>query len=277
MGIRQNYRNLTNDEQTRFVQALFSLKDRGVIDRFARVHRTHTAAGIYHSSHFLPWHREFILRFEQELRAIDGSLSIPYWDSTADSSPSDPLWHKDFLGQFDQRWRLDRALGSAALPTRPMVEANQRRDDYSSFRIELESNIHHPPHNWVSGVMATSASPGDPAFFLHHAWIDLLWARWQRSHPDAPFVSSGPGRGVDDPLLEWPGRTPAVVLDHHSLGYRYDVEGSGPELDDPVVAAARTAPTVPVAGGEPQRAVRRRDDGAQTAVLADKQRHRTAQ
>ena len=44
--------------------------------------------------------------------------------------------------------------------------------------------------------MGGVASPGDPVFYLHHCWIDLLWARWQGDHPDAPFVASDPGIGV---------------------------------------------------------------------------------
>lgn len=47
---------------------------------------------------------------------------------------------------------------------------------------------------------------------------------WQQAHPGAPFVTSGPGLGLNDPLMEWPDRTPADVLDHHALGYVYDVE-----------------------------------------------------
>jgi len=52
----------------------------------------------------------------------------------------------------------------------------------------------------------------------------MLWVRWQIAHPQAPFVSSGPGTGLSDPLMQWPNRTPAMVLDHHALGYTYDIE-----------------------------------------------------
>ena len=31
---------------------------------------------------FLPWHREYLLRFENELREIDSQVAIPYWDWT---------------------------------------------------------------------------------------------------------------------------------------------------------------------------------------------------
>ena len=72
--------------------------------------------------------------------------------------------------------------------------------------------------------MADIDSPHDPVFYLHHCWIDKLWAMWQIAHPGAPFVSSGQGFGLNDPLMEWPNRTPASVIDHHALGYSYDSE-----------------------------------------------------
>ena len=48
--------------------------------------------------------------------------------------------------------------------------------------------------------MGSAASPGDPIFYLHHGWIDLLWVRWQISHPDALFESSGQGVGTKRPF-----------------------------------------------------------------------------
>ena len=241
MGTRKNYRSLTDGERDRLVRALFQLKSRGIVDQFARLHSDQFSNGIHRTSHFLPWHREFILRFENELRIIDPDITLPYWDSSIDRSPSDPLWQSPFLGQFDGPWRLNRALGSATLPSMQQVQINQGRRTYSTFWPELERDIHNPPHNWVSGVMASAASPGDPAFFFHHCWIDLLWARWQRANPGLPFEAGSATFGVNDPMAAWPDRTPAHVLNHHSLGYRYDVEPGSAwnsyQLADPGTAA----------------------------------------
>lgn len=223
MRVRRNYRSLSTAERDLFVQALRQVKSNGVIDQFADDHERffHQA---HHSSHFLPWHREFLIRFERELQNFHPDIMLPYWDSTVDTRPSDQLWADSFLGQFDSAWGLGRTLGSATLATDRQVQANRGRRTYDIFWPELEGVIHNPPHNWVGGVMATAASPGDPVFYLHHSWIDMLWALWQLGHPGAPFVSSGAGFGLDDPMQPWPDRTPANVLDHRTLGYSYDTE-----------------------------------------------------
>ena len=227
MGVRKTYRNLTITERQNFVDALYELKRVGFIDRFAQIHAMHFNMGIHRSSHFLPWHREMILRFERRLQQEDSTITIPYWASAVRRSTTDPLWANDFLGQFNSAWNLGRALGpkpGGILPSQQLVLANRGRSTYNVFWPELERDIHNPPHVWVEGVMGSAASPGDPVFYLHHCWIDMLWVRWQIAHPQAPFVSSGPGVGLNDPLMEWPNRTPAMVLDHHALGYTYDIE-----------------------------------------------------
>ena len=224
MGLRKTYRALTAEERDRFVEALFQLKADGFVDRFARMHASHFFMNIHRSSHFLPWHREMLLRFERRLQQVHPDITIPYWASAVRRSTTDPLWANNFLGQFNSAWNLGRALGSAILPTQQQVITNRGRGTYDVFWDELESVIHNPPHVWVEGVMGGTASPGDPAFYLHHCWIDMLWVRWQIAHPQAPFVSSGPGAGLNDPLHQWPNRTPAMVLDHHALGYTYDIE-----------------------------------------------------
>jgi tyrosinase len=227
MGLRQNYGNLTDTERARFVQALAAVKSNGVVDQFATVHATHFSHGIHRSSHFLLWHRE-LLRFERALQEHHPDVTIPYWGSSVDRSPSAPLWSNNFLGQFNAAWGLQRALGSDTLPTPQQVQTNrEERDTYDAFWPELEADIHNPPHRWVGSVMAGATSPGDPVFYLHHCWIDLLWAQWQGAHPAALFVSTGAGLGLNDPLMEWPDRTPAHVLDHHALGYTYDLELPG--------------------------------------------------
>lgn len=239
MSCRKNYRDLTNVELDRFVQALHHLKSTGLVDQFADEHAAFFHMGIHGSSHFLPWHRDFLRRFEDALRTYHPDISIPYWNSTVDTSPSDPLWDNAFLGQFDAAWGLGRALGAAILPTPEQVQTTLALGTYDVFWENLESTIHNSPHNWVSGVMASLASPGDPVFYLHHCWIDLLWAQWQLLNPGAEFVSSGAGSGLNDPMTSV-STTPADVLDHRAINlydYPPGFEEDLPEvtLDTPVI------------------------------------------
>lgn len=54
---------------------------------------------LHMSSTFLPWHREFLLRFELALRIVSGNdeLMLPYWDWT-DPDEIDIVFSDDFLG-----------------------------------------------------------------------------------------------------------------------------------------------------------------------------------
>lgn len=51
---------------------------------------------------FFPWHREFLRRFEQDLRTVSGdpSICLPYWDWSVDQTPADAgfPFFTDFLG-----------------------------------------------------------------------------------------------------------------------------------------------------------------------------------
>ena len=114
MPCRKDYRDLTKDERDLFVAAVYYLKSTGVIDTFAAEH-VDAFPEAHGGSTFLPWHREFLRRFEDELRAYDPSLSIPYWNEMEDQAVDSLLWSSDFLGQFDSAWGLNRSLGSGSL------------------------------------------------------------------------------------------------------------------------------------------------------------------
>ncbi len=69
-------------------------------------------------------------------------------------------------------------------------------------------------------------------FFLHHCFVDKLWADWQAMHPGAAYLpasGAGAGHNLTDSMEPWASLgsivTPASVLDHHALGYAYDTEG----------------------------------------------------
>ncbi|GGZ18019.1 tyrosinase [Streptomyces inusitatus] len=143
---------------------------------------------------------------------------------------------------------LGRPSAPLALPTAEEVAAALAEPHYdaapwdstatSGFRNAVEGwstgdsarwRNHNRVHRWVGGLMLGATSPNDPVFWLHHAFIDLLWDRWQRARPGAgyqprtrvaaPDPQAGRVFALDDPMPPW-GEPPSRLLDHSRL-YRY--------------------------------------------------------
>jgi tyrosinase len=119
LPVRKNLVNLTAEEKAAFVNAVSGLKNLyredsqiSIYDEFVSLHvgvmgfmnelggGTGPAAGA-NSAHllpaFLPWHREYLNRFENALQTIDPSVTIPYWDWT-NPQALDVMFQDDFLG-----------------------------------------------------------------------------------------------------------------------------------------------------------------------------------
>jgi len=91
--------------------------------------------------------------------------------------------------------------------------------------------MHNRVHVWVGGSMNPGSSPNDPVFFLHHCFVDKLWADWQKLHPGAgylPISGAAAGHNLNDSMQPWASLgeivKPSGMLDHHALGYAYDTE-----------------------------------------------------
>ncbi|MFF2504087.1 tyrosinase family protein [Streptomyces sp. NPDC058067] len=85
---------------------------------------------------------------------------------------------------------------------------------------------HNRVHRWIGGHMLGAASVNDPVFWLHHSFIDLLWSRWQRQHPQsAAFLPATKAAGTervvagDEPMPPWDVK-PSSLIKHGNL-YRY--------------------------------------------------------
>ena len=52
---------------------------------------------------FLPWHREFIRRFELDLKSIDARVTLPYWDWTVDSSETSSVWNQILWAEMEEK------------------------------------------------------------------------------------------------------------------------------------------------------------------------------
>ena len=94
---RKNQSTLTSTEKSRFVAAVLALKASGKYDTYVEQHMDFMSSA-HRAPAFLPWHREFLRRFELDLRAVDSSVTLPYWDWTVDNSPTASLWADDFMG-----------------------------------------------------------------------------------------------------------------------------------------------------------------------------------
>jgi tyrosinase len=235
--IRKNATTLTDPERDRFVAALGTLNGRGA-GKYADLRAMHVAAA-YPEEHgdvqFLPWHRAYLLDLERELQAIDASVTIPYWrfDQPAPNiftaafmgDTSNPLGRVRFVpGHPLQFWATDnqsgitRAFSTFSSSTAPRLRSETQTlnlgasAQFADFRV-MEGDPHGLAHTGFNGFLQSiPTAPRDPLFFMLHANVDRLWAKWQwfykRTDPAlaasfAPAVTPRIGRSLGDTMWPW--------------------------------------------------------------------------
>jgi len=261
MGCRKNLTRLTVAERQAFTNAINQLRANGDYDTYVQQHQGAMGHG-HGGPAFFPWHREYILRFEQDLQAIDPSVSLPYWDWTQDNLNSagteSLIWRSDFMGGPGQAgtgavtdgpfagWGLVRnSFNIFGFPgTGGTIAGFMANPNYTIFR-QIEGP-HGAAHVWVGGFVGNaSIAPRDPVFWLIHSNVDRLWAEWILQHsatagfqPFLPLSGGVQGHNLNDTMWPWNGTTnpfgvlpwtvapesvrPADLVDHRVLGYYYD-------------------------------------------------------
>ncbi len=219
---RKDQANLTAVEQQRFLCAFNTLKENGVLGQLVDIHGV--PSHLAHSTQrFLPWHRIYLLKFEQALQSIHPDVTLPYWDWTQPSEQAIPAWLQSFLPTVitpTQNINVVRfPQSSASLATiASNVPAVMGQTDFTSFTAQLQG-VHNGVHVWVGGSMGSvPTAPADPIFWMHHANIDRLWWLWQTSPQGTgknPILSGA--AAVMDP---WPN-TEVDTRDIVALGYTY--------------------------------------------------------
>jgi tyrosinase len=202
--IRKNANTLTTAERNRFRSAMATLNDRG-LGRFSNFRNMHTSVAspeAHGAAGFLPWHRAYLLDLERELQQIDPSVALPYWRF---DQPAPKVFTREFLGvtsttgavQFStanplQFWATDQSVGivrrpqfntqtqfANAIGEAATLTLGGTGNRYQSF-INMEGNPHGNAHVSFTGFMSSiSTAARDPLFFLLHANVDRLWAKWQ--------------------------------------------------------------------------------------------------
>merc|ERR1712216_776805 len=81
---RKNWNFLTKRERDLYVEAVQELYNAGVYTKFVKVHQDAVNDAYAHgSSGFLPWHRKFLMEYENALRCLApkfACVTVPYWN-----------------------------------------------------------------------------------------------------------------------------------------------------------------------------------------------------
>lgn len=255
--VRKEWLTLSSAEHRSFLQAVKKLQVRPAqgqpskYDQLVKLYADHYEA-MSASAAFLPWHRHYLHVFEQELRKLDPTVTLPYWDWSAPSQHPEraPIWGDDAFGgngmgpaccvvtgvfkaykpRYPEASCLKRSFSGgttiAALPsTEELRTVLNQSTTYDSMRRAIEG-LQGSVHIYIGGHMATIYAPNDPLFFLHHAFVDKLWADWQTLEPEHRAAYGGESKNGSlatllDTLPGFLDITVQSVINTQSLCYTY--------------------------------------------------------
>jgi tyrosinase len=214
--LRKNADKLSPQERDRFLKALVRLNQNGTYKDFETIHQSNPNAYLqaHGGSHFLPWHRAFLLDLERELQNIDPSVTLPYWRFD-ESAPN--VFRGSFMGATRQNTRQSPVMFDLSNPMVGWVRGQQvgivrsasfdtqsgqparlitqsatlaLGTNYLAF-ANMESNPHGAAHtSFIGPIDNPGTAPQDPLFFLLHTNVDRLWALWQwvnkHTDPNSP-------------------------------------------------------------------------------------------
>lgn len=97
----------------------------------------------------------------------------------------------------------------------------------SGLAVSGLSTMHNAIHLFMNGTMSVvQGSNNDPVFLLHHAFIDSIYERWLRTHPQAryPRANAAIGHNYGDCMVPFMPlyRNGEYFLTNKHLGYDYD-------------------------------------------------------
>jgi len=188
---------------------------------------------------FLPWHRSYILRFEEALRKKDSTVTLPFWEWTDDDSIANgiPAAYANSMAMIDGQQQANPLFAARISVLNNEQTSRNPRDPlilgslaqalancfnataYEAFNSNLDSGPHGSLHTWVRGHMGSiSHAAYDPVFWAHHCNVDRQWAQWQLG----PNNASPTGDILERNLQPFGKKVKDVLRIREDLGYDYD-------------------------------------------------------
>jgi tyrosinase len=215
---RKDQGALTDIEKSRYICAFNMINSDGTLGKLVDLH-----SGMYmqHTNlRLLPWHRIFVMLFEEALHNYHPDVCVPYWDWTKPGEQHFPDWLAGVLPTVVTPTRTVNVFRSPGAESWLAgivsgVPSALAQTTYDTFSSPI-NGIHGGVHIWVGGTMSDAAvSPADPVFWLHHANLDRLWWVWYNSAAGNHQNPALPGL-----LSPWT-YTETDTRNIISLGYKY--------------------------------------------------------
>ena len=246
MHYRKNINCLSDDELHDLREALAAIYALPATDpnSFATLASFHGGPPISYCAHgspgFLTWHRAYLLAFENALRLAGCHVTLPYWNwSSAPTVGVPPACQQPtYVNRAGATVDNPLYSGPRATGGKTVRGANIDTTSFGDLVTSVTSALgastfeslqnqlngpHGSVHVRVGGDMGSVPTASyDPIFYLHHANVDRLWARWQASHPDPLPASEATWQLEPFPRpfsAAW--QTGADVQSTDALGYRY--------------------------------------------------------
>lgn len=281
---RKEVRNLSDQEWNDFVKGVKAMQaGRGpnTWDRYAKMHVDNQAT-VHGNSFFFPWHRYYLRQLELEIQKTSPSIMLPYWDWAYDSQAPElsPVFSNTRFGKngengclrsgsfantqvyypnphcLNRQW--DGGNRISALYSTDVINrvGTSAANNYDTLRRSIEMNPHGAVHVNIGGDMANMWSPNDPIFYVHHAFVDKIWAMWQAKGAGSAYNGVGLNNRpatLNDELPSYPGVKVSLTMDTKNLCFYY----AELVLAPPTPAPGSVPPPVPTPGSAPPPTVTR--------------------
>ncbi|KAJ2760624.1 hypothetical protein IWQ56_005443 [Coemansia nantahalensis] len=265
MRVRRNAATMSSQEWGAIADVLRRMNNDGWMSRFGASH-DRLFSRVHGNTCFFPFHRRYVLEFENIARGYDPSFVVPYWDATESfrNPAGDPLLSAGALGTNGQG--SDRCLVNGIQGNTQMTYPNghclrrnynngnsinawyapeiissyiQSDTSLAAFRENIEYSIHGAVHLGLGGEMNTGYAAQDFSFMVHHANLDRLWWDWQNTH-SAYLMYDGTGSNgaaslsdtiPEDAAVPFGGSSVSsvMVLGYGNVCYTYDSSPNPPQ------------------------------------------------